>query len=110
MPRLSVLAALFFAHALTAQTRPQAIRARVSDSAGIPVPAANVVVTVAPSAEILSTRTDSLGVYRIVIVRATGEYVLNINLIGWRPFRQRVNIASPDSVATGNVKQIGSAH
>src|SRR5437588_6618414 len=104
MQRLSVLAALLFARALTAQTRPQVIQGRVSASTGVPVPAPNVMVTVAPTAEILSTRTDSLGAYRVVIVRATGEYVLNVNLIGWRPCRQRVNIAPPDSVATVNVK------
>jgi hypothetical protein len=93
------------AHAIRAQTRPQIIRGRVTaDSTTAPVVGANVVVTVAPTAEVLSTRTDSTGSYRVVIANATGEYVLSVNLIGWRPFRQRVNIPATDSVATVNVK------
>src|SRR5437870_9723641 len=100
----ALIAALVAAQPASAQTRPQVIQGRVTDSTGVPVFPANVVVTVAPTAEVLSTRTDSTGGYRVHIARATGEYVLNVNLVGWRPFRQRVNIAPPDSVATVNVK------
>jgi hypothetical protein len=99
--------AILAAQAASGQVRPQIIRGRVTaDSTTTPVAGANVVVTVAPSAEVLTTRTDSTGAYRVVISNPTGEYVLNVNLIGWRAFRQRVNIAAGDSVATVNVKLI----
>ena len=97
--------ALLPLHSARTQTRPQIIRGRVTaDSTTAPVAGANVVVTVAPTAEVLATHTDSTGGYRIVIANPTGEYVLNVNLIGWRAFKQRVNVAPPDSVATVNVK------
>lgn len=107
IPRLASLSAiaLLAAHAASAQVRPQIIRGRVTaDSTTTPVVGANVVVTVAPTAEVLATHTDSTGAYRILIANATGEYVLNVNLIGWHPFKQRVNIAAGDSVATVNVR------
>jgi hypothetical protein len=104
-----LIAATFvsLARGVSAQIRPQVIHGHVTaDSSTNPIVGANVVVTVAPTAEVIATKTDSTGAYRISVARATGEYVLNVNLIGWKPFRQRVNIAASDSVAVVNVKLV----
>src|ERR1043166_7505898 len=107
VPRSAVLALCFFltlpAVALS-QARPHVIQGRVtSDSGGKPVAAADVIVTVAPSAETITGKTDAAGDYRVVVANPTGEYILNISMLGFRPFRQRVTIARGDSAATVNV-------
>ncbi|HEX4681252.1 MAG TPA: carboxypeptidase-like regulatory domain-containing protein [Gemmatimonadaceae bacterium] len=106
MPRPAVLALCLFLAlpaAALAQARPHVIQGRVtSDSGGKPVAAADVIVTVAPSAETITGKTDAAGDYRVVIANPTGEYILNISMIGFRPFRQRVTIARGDSAATVN--------
>jgi hypothetical protein len=39
-----------------------------------------------------------------VIDNPTGEYILNISILGFRPFRQRVTIPAGDTIATVNAK------
>lgn len=87
-----------------AQTgRQHVIQGRVtSDSGGAPIPAADVIVTIAPSAETVLGKSDASGAFRLAIANATGEYILNVSALGFRPFRQRVTIAARDSVATVN--------
>lgn len=104
MRRLLMLLALTVTvRGLHAQTRPHAIQGRVtSDSGGTPINAADVIVTIAPSAEVVMGKTDATGTYRIAIANPTGEYILNISALGFKPFRQRVTIPAGDTVATVN--------
>ena len=80
---------------------PHVIQGRVtSDSGGKPITAADVIVTIAPSAETVLGKTDNTGAYRLTVANATGEYILNISALGFRPFRQRVTMKPGDTVAT----------
>ena len=92
------------ARASGAQTRPHVIQGRVTSDSGAAITAADVFVTIAPSAEIVSGKSDGTGNYRISIANATGEYILNISALGYRNFRQRVTIKPGDSVAVVNAK------
>ena len=87
-----------------AQTRAHVIRGRVTSDSGAAIAAADVFVTIAPSAEIVSGKTDGTGNYRLSITNATGEYILNISALGYRNFRQRVTIKPGDSVAVVDAK------
>lgn len=80
-------------------TRHDVIRGRVTGADGRPVRGADVVVTVAPTAETLMAVTDSAGAYRVAIEHGTGEYLLYVAASGRRAVRQRVTIAGRDSVA-----------
>jgi len=96
---------LLVASAAQAQTKPHVIQGRVTaDSTGAPVATADVIVTIAPSAETVLGKTDANGAFHISIANPTGEYILNISALGFKPFRQRVNIATGDTIATVNVK------
>ncbi|MEO7084350.1 MAG: carboxypeptidase-like regulatory domain-containing protein, partial [Gemmatimonadaceae bacterium] len=88
--------------------RPQTIRGRVTTDSGVAIPAADIIVTVAPTTESISGKSDSTGAYRIVVPRPTGEYILYIGAVGRKAFRQRVTIAANDSEAVVNAK-LGSA-
>ena len=87
-----------------AQQHQHVIRGRVTTDSGATIPAVDVIVTIAPTMESIAGKSDSTGVYRIVIPNPTGEYLLYVNALGRRPFRQRVTIASSDTVAVVNVK------
>lgn len=102
---LALLAFLGVAPALLAQ-RQQVIRGTVTSDSGAAIPAADVIVTVAPSAETISGKTDASGSYRIVIpaASATGEYLLYIGALGRRPLRQRVTIGAAADSAVVNAK------
>jgi hypothetical protein len=101
---------------IAAQTpRPHIIQGRVtSDSGGKPISTADVIVTIAPSAETVLGKTDADGAYRLTIANATGEYILNISALGFRAFRQRVTIKPGDTLATvdahlaPNVQQVAA--
>lgn len=97
------LLSLCLAAVATAQTptRPHTIQGRVtSDSGGKPITTADIIVTIAPSAETVLGKTDDTGAYRLTIANATGEYILNISALGFRPFRQRITMKPGDTVAT----------
>ncbi|MDB4878429.1 MAG: hypothetical protein JWM41_4875 [Gemmatimonadetes bacterium] len=101
----AAIAALLLAHpAVSMAQRPHVIQGRVTTDSGAVVAAADVIVTVAPSAETIAGKSDAAGAYRIVIPNATGEYILYIGALGRKPFRQRVTIAKTDSVATVNAE------
>lgn len=84
--------------------QPQVIQGRVTTDSGAAIPAADVIVTVAPTAETISGKSDSTGAYRVVIPKPTGEYILYIGALGRKSFRQRVTIKAPDTVAVVNAK------
>jgi hypothetical protein len=87
-----------------AAQRPHVISGRVTSDSGAAIASADVIVTVAPSAETVLGKTDAAGAYRLVIPNPTGEYILNISALGFRAFRQRVTIPSPDTAAVVNAK------
>jgi hypothetical protein len=89
---------------LTAQTKHHVIQGRVTTDSGAVIPAADVIVTIAPTAETITSKTDSSGNYRVAITNTTGEYLLYVGALGRKPFRQRVTITAIDSTATINVK------
>src|SRR5258707_773060 len=76
--RLSCALVLLVACSLgaAAQRSPQVIRGRVTTDSGVVIPGADIIVTIAPSAETVAGKSDSTGAYRVVITNATGEYVL----------------------------------
>ena len=94
---------IMLASAANAQAQ-QAIRGRVTTDSGAAIRAADVIVTIAPTTEVISGLTDSSGSYRIVIPNPTGEYLVYIGALGKKPFRQRVTIAKGDSIAIVNAK------
>ncbi|HEY7396028.1 MAG TPA: carboxypeptidase-like regulatory domain-containing protein [Gemmatimonadaceae bacterium] len=104
LARLAFVASLLVPTVATAQARQHVIQGHVTSDSGAVVAAADVIVTIAPSAEVVTGKTDANGDYRIVIANPTGEYILNISVVGFRPFRQRVTIAAADSIATVNAK------
>ncbi|HVX41315.1 MAG TPA: carboxypeptidase-like regulatory domain-containing protein [Gemmatimonadaceae bacterium] len=83
---------------------PQVIQGRVTTDSGAALPAADIIVTIAPTAETITDKSDSSGAYRVVIPKPTGEYILYIGALGRKPFRQRVTIKPPDTVAVVNAK------
>ena len=91
---------------LAAQGRAHSITGRVTTDSGVAVPAADVIVTIAPTTESISEKTDASGNYRVMIPadKATGEYLLYIGALGRRPFRQRVTIKAGDSTAVVDAK------
>lgn len=80
------------------------IAGRVTTDSGSAIQGADVIVTIAPSADIVAGKSDSTGAYRVIINDPTGEYLLYIAALGRQPFRQRVNISRPDTVAIVNVR------
>jgi len=98
---------LLFPAAATAQ-RTHVISGKVTSDSGTVIAAADVIVTVAPSAETILGKTDAAGAYRIIIPNPTGEYILNISALGFRAFRQRVTIPATDTAAVVNAKLAAS--
>ncbi len=98
---LSVPAAALAQHA-------HVIQGRVTTDSGVAIPAADIIVTVAPTAETITGKSDASGAYHVTIPNPTGEYLLYIGALGRKPFRQRVTIAASDSVATVNAKLAGA--
>ena len=103
--RALALSALF-ASAVTSRTSAQArlrndiVTGRVTTEASQPLPGADVVITLAPSAATIRTKSDSSGNYRIAITNGTGEYVLFVGTIGRTPFRKRLTAAGNDTTFT----------
>jgi hypothetical protein len=86
-----------------AQSKTQVIRGRIASDSGTVVRGADVIVTVAPTAEVVATTSDSVGAYRVLLVNPTGEYLLSVSALGRKPIRRRVSIAPGDSIAVVNV-------
>lgn len=85
----ALVAASAIAHPAAAQ-RSDVIHGRVSGDSGVAIPKADVIVTMAPTAETFTTSTDASGAYRIEIPNGTGEYLLYVGAVGRKPVRQRV--------------------
>jgi hypothetical protein len=84
--------------------RREIIQGHATADGTVPIPAANIVVTMAPDRATFETRTDSAGFYRIVIPNGTGDYLVHITKIGFNAFRKRITRSGPDSVYTVDAK------
>ncbi len=102
--RCTLLSLLVALPSMAGAQAPQVIRGRVTTDSGVAIRAADVIVTIAPTTEVISGVTDSSGNFRIVIPNPTGEYLIYIGALGKKPFRQRVTIAKGDTVAIVNAK------
>jgi hypothetical protein len=87
-----------------AQAKHHVIRGRVTTDSGVVIAGADVIVTIAPTAETIASKSDSSGGYAVAVTNPTGEYLLYVGALGRRPFRQRVNITAVDSTAVIDVR------
>jgi hypothetical protein len=78
--------------------RHEVIQGHATTDGTVPVPVANVVVTMAPERATFETHTDSAGFYRVVIPNGTGDYLVHVAKIGFTAFRKRVTRTGSDSV------------
>jgi len=97
----------------SAQQQPRVhteiLRGRVVSDSGMAVGGADVVVTMAPDRAEKGTRTDSTGQFELRFPNGTGDYLVHVSGLGWKPWRQRVTRTGPDSVLTVNVKLVPDA-
>lgn len=74
---------------LTAQ-HIDVVRGTVVTDSGAAIPNADIVVTIAPSADAARGQSDTSGSFHVAIRDGSGEYVLTVASIGRRPFRLRL--------------------
>ena len=72
----SVAAAAHRSGAQAAIARQETIQGRATTDGSVPVPGADVVVTMAPDRRTFETHTDSAGFYRIFVDNGTGDYLV----------------------------------
>ena len=84
--------------------RREVIRGRATTDGTVPVPLADVVVTMAPDRQLFQTKTDSAGYYRLVIANGTGDYLVHVGKIGYTAFRKRVQRTGADTVYVVDAK------
>jgi hypothetical protein len=99
-----LLAAAGPLHAQAGPPRTEVIRGRATSDGTLPVPVADVVVTMAPDRQTFSTKTDSAGTYRLVIPNGTGDYLVHVTKIGFTQFRKRVTRNGADTVYVVDAK------
>lgn len=80
------------------QFRHEIIRGRVTTDSGVALQGADVIVTMAPTAETFATTSNATGEFSISIPRGTGEYLLYAGMLGRRAFKQRVTRAGADTI------------
>ena len=90
--------------AQTAAVRREVIQGHATTDGAVPIPAASVVVTMAPDRETFEARTDSNGFYRIVVANGTGDYLVHVAKIGFTAFRKRVTRVGTDTVYVVDAK------
>lgn len=73
----------------TAQ-RSDVLRGHVTTDSGIAIPSADVIVTVAPSAEVIRTTSISDGSFSLALIPSSGEYIIFVGAVGFKSFRQRI--------------------
>lgn len=98
---------------LSAQQQPTShtdiLRGRVVSDSGMAVSGADVVATMAPDRRELATRTDSAGRFELRVLNGSGDYLLHVNGLGWKPWRQRVTRTGTDSILSVAVKLVAQA-
>lgn len=74
---------------------PDVIRGIITDEAGRGLAAAEVILTIGPHRATMRTQADSTGRYLLRVEDATGDYLVHISAVGYRPFRKRLTRADP---------------
>lgn len=80
------------------------IQGRVTTDSGAAIPAADVIVTMAPDRLTRSTKTDSSGRYVITFPNGTGDYLVHFAAVGRMTARRRVTRTGNDTVFTVDAK------
>jgi len=91
-------------HGAAAQARADSVRGRVTTDSGVVIVGADVIVTIAPTTNVVRQTTDSSGQYALAIPEGTGEYILYIGAAGRKPLRQRLTRVGRDSTFVVNAK------
>ena len=89
---------------LSAQSRHDIVRGRVTADSGRGVAGADVIVTRVADRSNKTTRTDSVGVFVIDWPDGTGEYVVSVTAPGYRSFATRLIRSGNDSVLVADVQ------
>jgi hypothetical protein len=76
--------------AVPAQTHKDVIRGRVTSDSGRAIADADVIVTMAPTREVVSAKSNADGTYELRMERGTGEYLLYVASLERTPFRRRL--------------------
>ena len=87
-----------------AQVRADSIRGRVTTDSGAVIAGADVIITIAPTTNVVRQVTDSSGRYALAIPDGTGEYILYIGAVGRKPFRLRLTRTGRDSTFVVDAK------
>jgi hypothetical protein len=97
---------LCMAAALGAQApaRHDVVKGRVTTDSGGPVVDADVIVTMAPTREVVRGKSDSSGGYSLTLANGTGEYLLYIGAVGRIAFRKRLTATGADSTFVVDAK------
>ncbi len=73
-----------------AQHSVQVVRGAVTSDNGIAIADAHVSIIMAPNRELFQTVSDSSGQFRVDIPNGTGDYLVHVNVLGWKPFQVRI--------------------
>ena len=73
-----------------AQTAPETVRGRVVDDSSRTLSGAAVTITRGPDRLVQTTTTDSAGRYSTRFDQGTGDYLVYVSAVGYRPARRRV--------------------
>jgi hypothetical protein len=73
-----------------AQHTVEVVRGSVTSDNGIPIAGAHVSITMAPNRELFQTLSDSSGAFLVDIPNGTGDYLVHVNVLGWKPFQMRI--------------------
>lgn len=101
----AMILVLLTAPLAAAQGQGDVVRGNVTSDSGTALPGADVFVTMAPSADVIRDKSDSLGNFSISIPSGTGEYLVYIGALGHSPFRRRLTRTSTvDTTFTINAR------
>jgi hypothetical protein len=98
-------------HAQGVTSRTEALKGRVTTDSGRAVVGATVLVTMAPSRIVQQAITDSAGLWAVEFESGTGEYLVFISAVGYRPYRRLValSVSSPSlNVDVALQRDVGS--
>jgi len=73
-----------------AQSAPDVVRGRVVDDSARAVVGATVMITRGPDRLTQQATTDSTGAYRSRFEEGTGDYLVYVAVVGFKPVRRRV--------------------
>ena len=89
----AVLIAVVVTHPLTAQSGPDVVRGRVTDDSSRVVAGASVSITRGPDRLLQTAKTDSTGCFSSRFDIGTGDYLVHVDALGFRPARRRIQRA-----------------